>query len=108
MITKIHIDEYIEIQNRGNGIGGHGMRPKVFTDIKNYNKLDVLFSRMILEKNTNVSQLISDKTKQLILNSFDSEETYLYFKKYVYWFTPNKKYITQKPWWKFWIKKTVI
>jgi hypothetical protein len=108
MITIKHIDKYIELKNSGRGIGGHSQRPAIFKDISKYNQLDELFSRMVLEKNTKVSDLISNKTKQLISNAFDSKETCVYFKNYVNCFKLGQKYNIEKPWWKFWVKKTNI
>ncbi len=107
MITKQHIDEYIRLANNGHGIGVHYQRPKIFEDRSAYYKIDNLFSRLILEKNTKVSTQISNKTKGVISTTFDSNETYEHFKKHVYWYRPNEKYITEKPWWKFWVKVTI-
>ncbi len=106
MITKKHIGEYIRLRNNGQGIGGHSQRPGIFSGRSDYNKIDDLFSRLFLEKNSKVSVEISNKTKEIISTIFDSNETYEYFKKYVYWYRPNEKYITEKPWWKFWVKVT--
>lgn len=107
MITKTHIDEYIRLTNNGHGIGGHSQRPKIFADRSDYSKKDNLFSRLILEKNSKVSVEISNKTKEMISTTFDSNETYEHFKKYVYWYRPDEKYIAEKPWWKFWVKLTI-
>jgi hypothetical protein len=102
VITKQHIDEYIRLNNNNQSIGGHASPPKIFADRSNYNKIDELFSRMILEKNVKVSGEIADKTKEIIAAIFDSKDTFDYFKNYVGCYKPDVKYITKKPWWKFW------
>ena len=105
MITKKHIDKYIELMNSGRGIGGHSQRPAIFKDISKYNQLDELFSRMVLEKNAKVSKPISEKTRYLISNTFDSEQAFELFSAYVNLHKPNLKNITNNPWWKFWVQK---
>ncbi len=102
MITKKHIEEYIRLKNNKQGIGGHSSPPKIFADNSDYNKIDELFSRMILENNAKVSQEIANKTKGIIATIFDSKETFDYFKNYVDWYKPEGKYKINKPWWKFW------
>ena len=100
MITKHEINQFIGYNEYGYNGRSIPDKYKLFSNSKEFEKLLLLFDRLILEKNTKTSASFSNETKKEMGLEFDSIETIDLFNNYVLSYDPNKKSELSKAWWK--------
>ena len=102
MITNKDIKLFIGYNDFGYNGRFVPAKYKNFSNSKEFKQLLWLFDRLLLEKNTKVSQVFSEETSGVIKSELDSQETIDYFKNYVLNYDPNKQPEKSNPWWKLW------